>query len=93
MALPSSLPILQHLAQLLIGDAGVLHGVGNVLVSKLPLHGRDIASLLYKVFAHPVPGRVQGAVFDPGEVTDLVPDGINHPGFEPAAAMDRGGCY
>jgi hypothetical protein len=49
-------PIIQGLGQFLVGDPGVLDGIGRIGVAELSLNRCDIAGLLYEVPAHGVAG-------------------------------------
>ena len=74
------LPLIQHLLHLLMGELHVLHRGGGVAVAELALGGSGVAGLLDEVDAHRMAGRVGGAVFDMGELADLVPDSIDDGG-------------
>ena len=81
------LPIVQHLVQLLLGDAGVLGGVVGVGVAQLPLHGGDVAGLVDDVPAHGMARRVRGLPFHAGDGAEVVPELVDQPGLQsPGAA-------
>jgi hypothetical protein len=55
----------------LVGDPGVLDGIGCVGVAKLSLNRRDIAGFLDEVPAHGVAGVMGGMTLDAGQVAYL----------------------
>ena len=74
------LPVIEHIFQLLIGNAGVLHRVSRVGVPQLALDGGNIAGLIDQVPSHGVAGIVRGVAFDLRSPADRVPDRIDHLG-------------
>ena len=83
-----SLPLVYDLLQLGVGDAGVLEGVGGVLVAELPLHGGDVAGLTHDVPPHRVAGGVGGLPLHLRPAAGLVPDGVDDLGRQAAGAFD-----
>ena len=65
-------PIIQRVGQFLVGDPGVLDGIGRVGVAELALYCGDIAGFLYEVPAHGVAGVMGGVALDAGQVAHFV---------------------
>lgn len=84
--------IIQRLSQFLVGDPGVLDGIGRVGVAELSLNRCDVAGLLDEVPAHGVAGVMGRVALDAGKAAYLVEHGIDHPRVEPAVAVGVGGC-
>jgi len=59
-------------------------------MSELPLNGDNVSGLVDDVATHGMPGVMWGVTFHPGQLTNFIPDGIYHPGIQPAVSM--GGC-
>ncbi len=76
------LPIIQRLSQLLVGDPGVLDGVGRVGVAELSLNRRDIAGFLDEVPAH----GVGGVALDAGQGAHFFEHRVDHSGVESTVA-------
>ena len=80
------LPIIQRVGQFLIGDPGVLDGIGRVGVTELSLNRRDVAGFLDQVTG--VMGRMAS---NAGQAADFVEHRIDHPGVETTVAVGVGG--
>lgn len=87
----SESPIIQRVNQLLVGDPGVLDGIGRIGVTELSLNCCDIAGFLYEVPAHGTAGVMRRVTFDVGQAAYLVEHRVDHSGIQPAAAVGVGG--
>ena len=65
-------PIIQCISQLLVGDPGVLNGIGRVGVAELSLDRSDIADFLNNVSAHGVVGVMGRVTLDAGQPAHFV---------------------
>ncbi len=84
------LPIIQSLSQFLVGDPGVLDGIGLVGVAELPLNRDDIAGFLNEVPAHGMAGVMGRMAIEAGQGAQLVEYRIDHPGVETTVAVGVG---
>ena len=75
----------------MVGDPGVLDGIGRVGVAELSLNRRDIAGFLDEVPAHGVAGVMGRMALDAGQAACLVEHRIDHPGVETTVAVGVGG--
>jgi len=74
----------------LVGDPGVLDGIGRVGVAELSLNRRDIAGFLDGVPAHGMADVMGRVTLDAGQAAYLVEHRIDHPGVETAVAVGVG---
>ena len=81
------LPVIQCVSQLLLGDPGVLDGIGCVGVAELVLYCGDIAGFLDEVPAHGVAGVMGCVALNAGQAAHFVEHRINHPRVEPPVAV------
>ena len=84
-------PIIQCVSQLLVGDPGVLDGIGRVCVAKLSLNCGDVAGFFYEVSTHGVAGVMGRVTIDAGQATHFAEHRIDHPGVETTVAVGVGG--
>jgi hypothetical protein len=81
------LPIIHHLLQFRISDPRVLQRIGGILMAELALASGDIAGLVHDVSPHGMTGGMGGLVLHIRPKAGLVPDSVDHPGSESAAAV------
>ena len=74
----------------MVGDPGVLNGIGCVGVAELSLNRCDIAGFLNEVPAHGVAGVMGRVAFDAGQVAYLVEHRVDHPGVETTVTVGVG---
>ena len=74
----------------MVGDPGVLIGLGRVGVTELPLNCGDIAGFLYKVPAHGMAGVMGRVTFDAGQAAYFVEHRVDQPGVETTVAVGVG---
>jgi len=75
----------------LVGDPGVLDGIGRVSVAELPLNRCDIAGFLDEVSAQGMPGVMGRVNLNAGQAADFVEHRIDHPGVETTVFVGVGG--
>jgi len=72
----------------LVGDPGVLDGIGRIGVTELSLNRHDIAGFLDEM---PAGRRGACVALDAGQAAYLVEHRIDHPGVETTVAVGVGG--
>jgi hypothetical protein len=83
-------PIIQCVIQPLVGDPGVLDGIGRVGLAELSLIRRDVAGFLNQMSAHGVADVMSRVPPYPGQLTDFAPNCIYHPGIQSTVAEGVG---
>jgi hypothetical protein len=86
----SDLLLIQHLAELLGRDAGILHRVRRLPMPVLFLHGGDVAGLGDDMLARRVAGAKRGAALHLGHLTDGIPDDIDGARRQATGALGHG---
>ena len=56
-------------------------------MSELALNGGNVSGLIDNVSAHGMPGVMWGVTLHPGQLTNLIPDGVYDPGIQPAVSI------
>jgi len=74
----------------LVGDPGVLNGIGRVGVTELSLNRCNIPSFPDEVPAHGMAGVMGRVTFDAGQAAYFVEHRVDHPGVETTVAVGVG---